>query len=160
MSAISPTYIIFVCKSDPIGLSLPKYTIERGVVEAPGELLETDAHWVVLNASSWDKAEGRLAALLHYIQDGSIENDELVKSIVKSVNERNMDPERKAEMMKYVTGRMLDSELDKAEGAEKAKKLTSLLVADGRIEELRQGLEDDAVWQRLLAEYGLEQKQF
>lgn len=158
-AAISPTYIIFICKNDPYGLGLPKYTIERGFVEEPGKFLATDAHWMALNASAWNKANGRLSELLHYIKDGSVGNDSLVQSINSSVLERNMDPKRKAEMMKYVTGHMLDSELDKAEGRAEGRaeinKLTEKLINDNRLEELKRSYKDKELQQQLLVEYGL-----
>lgn len=61
--------------------------------------------------------------------------------------------------MRFDELRRAEYEKGIAETTEQLNKLTSLLLAENRIEELKQAVEDTAFQQRLLAEYGLIKKE-
>ena len=158
--SLKGSYIIFLCTFDPFGLGLAKYSFERTCQEDRGLVLDTRAHWLVLNAKAWQRAKDpRLGSLLQYIAGEGAADDPLVEEIderVKMHNEEKASGEGRAE------GRAEGIAEGRAEGIaeteakfEKREELARALSAKGRIDEYVEALSDEKLMERLLSEEGL-----
>jgi len=117
------------------------------------------AFTIILNTKcSPEKVPAELQAFYDYMNDpAKCEGSQLVKDINERVCKYNSQ-EWRVKRMRFDELRRAEYEKGIAETTEQLNKLTSLLLAENRIEELKQAVEDTAFQQRLLAEYGLIKK--
>lgn len=173
------SFIIFICVNDPFGCGLPVYHLERTCAEQPDYVLPCGAHWIALNASAYSSLGDNdgLGSLLQYIYTNEpVGNDPLVQRIDEEVIRANED--RKWVMM------MLDSisiaeeeamirgetkgiekgiekgleqglEQGRAEGESRYAHLVSLLLEEGRIEDLKSAGSDVSKREELFQELGI-----
>lgn len=171
--SLKGSYIIFLCTFDPFGLGLAKYSFERTCQEDRGLVLDTRAHWLVLNAKAWQRAKDpRLGSLLQYIAGEGAADDPLVEEIDERVKMHNEDEKwRSSDMVTLwekatgegrAEGRAEGIAEGRAEGiAEteakfaKREELARALSAKGRIDEYVEALSDEKLMERLLSEEGL-----
>ena len=163
--SLKGSYIIFLCTFDPFGLGLAKYSFERTCQEDRSLVLDTRAHWLVLNAKAWQRAKDpKLGSLLQYIAGEGASDDPLVEEIDERVKIHNEDEEwRSSDMVtlwEKATGE--GRAKGRAEGiaeveAKYAKRdeLARALSAKGRIDEYVDALSDEKLMERLLSEEGL-----
>lgn len=176
---LKESYLVFICLEDPFGAGLPVYTIERTCVESAEVAVKCEAHWVVLNASAYDRVEGNAALrdLLKYVATGEFpEGDGLLAKVDGEVERNNRD--------KAVIGMMIDTmtmlkqearvqgraeghaeglEEGRAEGLEEGRAagidqygaLVAALLDAGRIDDIRQASTDPAFRDELFAEFGM-----
>lgn len=98
------SYIIFICDADPYGRGLPVYSIERICEESASVEIADASHWLVLNASAWDKARDKeLSALLEYVFDGSVGEDGFVTKLDRAVSSVNADAVWRRNAMGFMT---------------------------------------------------------
>lgn len=94
--SLPESYIIFVCRRDPFGDMLPRYTIEPICREEARTDVKARMHWLVLNAEAFEaeRDEG-IRSLLSYIETGEVDRkDPLVRRIddkVDDINETDKD---------------------------------------------------------------------
>lgn len=101
---LKESYLVFICTEDPFSAGLPVYTVERVCLESPQTAIDCKAHWVVLNASAYEKVcdnEG-LRALLKYVMTDEVpDDDSFLVAIDDEVERNNRD--------KAVIGMMIDT---------------------------------------------------
>lgn len=177
------SYVVFICTEDPYGMGLPRYGFERVCEEDPSLRSECGSHWVALNASAHRAATGeRLRSLLEYVDNGFVGADRLVRRIDGKVSEANldrkwveqvfsiMDAEEDAAMQIQMAervyrkkgleeGRVEGLAEGRAEGRADAERrygrMVSLLVAQGRVDDLAKAAEDDDFRAGLYEELGI-----
>lgn len=101
---LSESYVIFICMNDPCACSLPLYCFERTCKANPNAQIGDASHWIVVNASAWEQVEdASLAALLEYIFDGNVCEDDLVTKIDRAVLTVNADAIWRRNAMGFMT---------------------------------------------------------
>ena len=153
------SFVIFICTYDPFGKDCPVYYFQSW--DTKNHLNIGDAAFtIVLNTKcSPEKVPAELQAFYDYMNDPTkCEGSQLVKDINARVHKYNSQ-EWRVRRMRFDELRRAEYEKGIAETTEQLNKLTSLLLAENRIEELKQAVEDTAFQQRLLAEYGLIKKE-
>ena len=154
------SFVIFICLFDPIEEGLPCYTITPHCRETGGEVPD-GATRVFVNATAYEQCEDpRLGCLLAYLSGASMWDDDFCESVEREVRRVRDLPEWRAERMRfeiYVAehearahrkGRMQERELN--------ARLAEALTGAGRADEVASALADQGLFDKLLAEFGIE----
>lgn len=171
------SYIIFVCDFDPYGVGLPAYHLERRCEEDAAIQLGDDAHWLVLNASAWDKDEEQARSkLLRYVHTNHASDDGLIHRIEDAVDQTNADAVWRESAVGFMTvehdhraqmygarreGLRLGMEEGLKQGLEQGRKeeaarystLIDALLDAGRVDDLKRAADDPTFRQSLLEEF-------
>ena len=76
--------VIFICKFDPFGRSLPRYTFENICIENKELYLGDGTSKVFFNAKDYDKENKEdLKSFLEYVDSNVVGENDFVKSIAK-----------------------------------------------------------------------------
>lgn len=154
------SYVVFLCRYDPFGRGISRYTIEPACEEA--EIgLGSDMRWLVYNASASENEEDEaLRNLLRYVEDGTeTAGDPLVEEIAEQVAAVNQDDEVMA--MIFTMQDEIDIQAawayEKGEAAGEARlsDLIRKLLSAGRSEDIERVASDDAYRQKLFKEFGI-----
>ena len=122
---LKPVYIIFLCRFDPIGKGLARYTL-RKYCEETGEKIDDGQTEIVYNVNAYERAgSGKVRELLRYLATGEAQEPEVKEFAEKIARFKETQQWRKGNM-KYE----LDLQDARAEGIE-----------IGRSEGLEEGLE-------------------
>lgn len=165
------SYVIFVCDFDAYHRGLPAYHLERTCMEDATVDVADASHWLVLNASAWDKDEDeKRSGLLNYIHTSNTQDDELVRKISTVVDKVNSDAQWRERAMGFMTvehshraglsqarkeGIELGLVEGEARGAEKFAKLADILLDAGRIDDLKRASNDATYRDALFQEFHL-----
>ncbi len=173
------SYVIFVCDFDAYNKGLPAYHLERTCLEDATVDIADESHWLVLNASAWDKdADEKRSGLLEYIHSGNVQDDALVKKISTVVEKVNSDAQWRERAMGFMTvehshraglsqARKEGIELGLAEGEARGiakgeaqgearfAKLADILLDAGRIDDLKRASNDATYRDALFREFHL-----
>ncbi len=169
------SYVIFVCDFDAYHRGLPAYHLERTCMEDATVDVADASHWLVLNASAWDKDEDeKRSGLLNYIHTSNTQDDELVRKISTVVDKVNSDAQWRERAMGFMTvehshraglhqARKEGIELGLAEGRKEGlvegetrfARLADTLLDAGRIDDLKRASNDAAYRDMLFRELGL-----
>ena len=180
---LKESYLVFICLEGPFGVGLPMYTVERTCAEAPQIGFDCGAHWVVLNASAYDKVEGNdgLRSLLRYVKTGEVPTDDVfLVEIDEEVGRNNRDKAVIGMMIDTMTmlkqearvqgraegraeGREEGREEGRAEGKAEGREegieryglLVNALLDAGRVDDIRKASADPAFRDSLFAEFGI-----
>ncbi len=152
------SYILFVCDFDAYGFGRPVYTLDRLCREEPTLQVGNKSHWMVLNARAWDRADGDLGDLLHYVCTGtpagllSCDIDTLVASY-------NQDRKWVNKVLTLEEDTAIRCRRARAEGRDEGEnRLASLmtrLMDEGRAADAAQAARDRARRNELYREFGL-----
>ncbi len=156
------SYVIFICDYDALEHDLPRYTVERICREDEGILLEEGSHWVILNASAWDKApDESLSLLLQYVHTGRAEGD-LAITLDEQVRLANTEEAWKELALGFMTPEMdmrvrlnAAREEGKTEEFDRFQVLIAKLTAEGRLSDLEVVANDPDALNTLMVENGL-----
>ena len=100
-SKLKDSYVIFLCKDDPIGLGGYVYTKESFFKEYPTEIYNDKTHIVFYNSRAFNKVEDKeLRNVLEFIYNAN-SNSEFTDELVKSVDDAKVRPEWRKEYMKF-----------------------------------------------------------
>ncbi len=171
--ALPESYIVFICKDDPFGRGIPRYTIEPVCREEGGVELACDLHWLVLNASAFElEEEPSLRNLLSYVKDGTVDaTDPLVVGIDAKVDELNGSDEVMAMIWTvedeielredlaaeraFAEGEVQGRAEGRAEGEAHLSKLINMLLESDRIEDAKRATTDEPYRESLFKELGI-----
>lgn len=166
-------FVIFLCADDPFGRGCPRYDFLMTCESAEGLVLETGSHWLVLNASDYEReSDEGLRDLLRYVATRKIAPDDaLLSRIDEKVRVANRDKELVEMSSMLMTfeedavargilrgkreGREEGRQEGREEGEERYAELAGALAKDGRIEDIERAASDKAFRQQLLQEFGL-----
>ena len=98
--SLKDTYIVFLCTFDPVGLSLPVYTVRQTFKEAHEAKYDDGTCKILYNATRWQECQdSEVRAVLEYMQTGVAASD-LVRDIDGAI-----EAERKMQAMRseYMT---------------------------------------------------------
>ena len=110
---LKPVYIIFLCRFDPIGKGLARYTL-RKYCEETGEKIDDGQTEIVYNVNAYERAgQGKVRELLRYLATGEAQEPEVKEFAEKIARFKETQQWRKGNM-KYE----LDLQDARAEGIE------------------------------------------
>lgn len=170
-TVLKEVFIIFICTYDPFGCGEPRYIFEMDAIGDSKAVINPGIHWVVLNSKASDMADSAdLAALLNYVANGEVSDNDLVKRIDDEVAEANKDKgvremitmEQKHQLELRETaaacraeGRAEGIVEGRDEGTARTRKLTKILLDAERYEDLSRMTEDSAYFEQLCQELGI-----
>ena len=130
---LKPVYIIFLCRFDPIGKGLARYTL-RKYCEETGEKIDDGQTEIVYNVNAYERAgRGKVRELLRYLATGEAQEPEVKEFAEKIARFKETQQWRKGNM-KYE----LDLQDARIEGKEEG---IAEGIEIGRSEGLDEGLE-------------------
>ena len=130
---LKPVYIIFLCRFDPIGKGLARYTL-RKYCEETGEKIDDGQTEIVYNVNAYERAgRGKVRELLRYLATGEAQEPE-VKEFAKKIARFKETQQWRKGNMKYE----LDLQDARIEGKEEG---IAEGIEIGRSEGLEEGLE-------------------
>lgn len=95
--------ILFICKNDPFGLGLPKYTFESVCHEKPDFTLDDKCKKVFYNANKYsDEEDSDLKAFLNFVSTNQA-TDDFTNQLQKKVTDIKKDEYYRTEYMKMGT---------------------------------------------------------
>lgn len=163
------SYVVFVCRRDPFGLGFPRYELEPRCRQAIDLDISADMHWLVLNASAFERVDDRrLRTLLEYISCGTVaEEDSLIRNIAEEVERINrsdkevkmfwtLEDEFRLQTKHKVAEAAEEAAAEgRAEGEARLSALMDKLLGSDRIEDAKRAAIDDAYRQELFKEFGI-----
>ncbi len=165
------SFIIFLCRHDPFGKGIPRYTFKMHCSEDISANSGCGIAWIVLNAKAWEHcANPTLKSLLKYTTEGSVEDDALVKTIDGLVKEANENREWRKNAMGVMTlehdmavrinvarkeGLAEGKDQGEALEAKRYNSLIDVLLDANRSEDLKRAAHDDAYRDQLFKEFGI-----
>ena len=155
------SYVIFICEDDPYECGFPMYHLERSCNEDNSVEVADSSHWLILNASAWEKEpdKGR-QNLLRYIYESShtATNDALLSRIHEAVTKANQDRSWRGKAVGFLT---LESDYRAQKRAARrighgeGILLASKLIEDGREADVDRAAKDEDYFAVLCEEYGI-----
>ena len=74
-SELKESYVIFICRDDPFGKALPRYTFERTCKEDGAVGLGDESHILIFNSAAYEKeADEELKAFLAFVRNNKAES--------------------------------------------------------------------------------------
>ena len=131
-SDLRETFIIFICKEDPFGLGLAKYTKETKFAETDKILYNDKTHNVFYNCSAWEKeSDIEIKNVLRFIYELKAETP-LAKRIEAAADYAKINADYRKDYMYFRDILEEEKELARTEGRE-------LGLAEGRMQGLSEG---------------------
>lgn len=128
---LKETYIIFICKDDPFGESIPLYTETKSFKEVPEYIIKDKTHKLFYNTSAYAKAETKeVRDVMEFIYKLKA-NSDFTKQLEDSVTLAKADYMFKDEYMYFAD--ILEDEKEEAR---------AIGLAEGRAEGLAEGREE------------------
>lgn len=163
------TYVIFFCTFDPFGRGLRKYTYRQTCVEDGSTKPWDGTSRIFLNAKGkTGQVSEDLQGVLDYLLGHNDREGDLIKDIESTVDEVLSSETNRREFMKYEADLMDARRSAAAEGRAEGKiegeasaydklgRLAAALTEAGRSDELVAAMQDSAVREKLLQEFGIE----
>lgn len=170
------SYIIFLCKDDPFGLSFPEYTFRMTCQEDADFDPGCDMTWIALNASCWEKCENEaLRTMLEYVWSGKVSDSPFVENIDRLVKRANENSAWKEDAMGLMTlEHHMQAQISHAkkeglaEGMTKGEakgiieesarynRLIDVLLDANRLDDLRRAANDEAFRNQLFREFSID----
>ena len=95
---LKPVYIIFLCRFDPIGKGLARYTL-RKYCEETGEKIDDGQTEIVYNVNAYERAgRGKVRELLRYLATGEAQEPEVKEFAEKIARFKETQQWRKGNM--------------------------------------------------------------
>lgn len=183
-STLGPSVVLFICKFDPFGKKLPKYSFSNRCHEDNTVDLKDDTLKVIFNSTgSREHVNQDLANFMDYVNTGvasdeftKMLNDEVIKirnddrkvEFIMNWEQQQMEAEAKGMKKGIAQGRAEGKAEGRAEGRVEGKaegiaeatelinKLNALLISAKRFEDLERSTVDKEFQKQLLAEFRLE----
>lgn len=154
------SFIIFICKFDPFGSGLYRYSFETRCNETD-EPIGDGTIRMFLNTKGKDGSDvpPELIRFLKYVENAassSEDTDSLIQRIEKRISGLKHNYGMEVEYMRF--GEMLDDERreGREEGRQELLTLINRMVADGRVEDLTRVTNDPEYCKEMLQEYHIE----
>lgn len=159
------SYIVFLCRQDPFGRGIPRYSMEPTCEEDSSVEIGSHMHWLAFNASAFErKQDPALRNLLCYIEDGTVdESDELVRAVDAKVDALNESDEVREMVLTWQDEIDLQAHIafekgeaeGEAKGEAKPSKLINKLLGSDRIDDIERATTDDIYRQEIFKEFGI-----
>ena len=154
---LKQSFVIFLCRFDYYDKDEAVYTFER--IDKNLQLPYGDGSYIIIvnTKCSEEKIPEELRSLFNYINTAAVDaGDWFVEKIHQLVLRYQSDEEvaYMATLEDDYLRKITKAEID---ATERLNKLNSLLLENGRIDELKKSLKNPAFQQQLLEEYGLAQ---
>ena len=162
-SKMNDTYVIFICKFDPLKCGLPVYTVTPHCKETGNEMPD-GATRLFLSTVAWHRCENpRLRSFLRYVDEGMIDEENDDSGFLLKVDETVHSIRRQKEwrikymrMMNELNQQFAEGKAEgKAEMNEENRLLSERLAADGRESEANAIFGNSERRSRELERYGI-----
>lgn len=114
---LKDTIVIILCTYDPLGLGLPKYTIQSRIDEANEYVYKDGRRVVIVTAVGLQKAPEEIKPIVQLLANKP-GNDTFTKQIQSAVENAKMEPEMRRYLMDWELKEQLMKEEFKKEGLE------------------------------------------
>ena len=158
-NALNPVCMILISPFDLGGKDLYRYTYRMTCDEVPGQPLEDGAVRIFLNTQGKhpELVSEELVELLHYMENTTAEvseqcNSLRVRAIHKHIEQIRSSEEVKVKYMQEWEERVLAVKEAEERGEERLNRLYDTLMEEGRLEDLKRAMKDDAYRKELLKE--------
>lgn len=160
---LSPTYVIVICNFDLYGFGLYRYSFTNLCREVPDLEMGDKCETIILNTKGKNigKANRSLVEFLQYVRDSSEKNihpdsDEKLKRLHRKICEIKNSEQMEVAYMKMEERDRLIKKDGMTAGANKLGRLISVLISEGKIDDVSLVSQDEFAREEYYEQYGIE----